>query len=78
MAEIPSSVYVIIGSLILANIGTVVTVIYGIGKLVWWLSELNSRVKNVENKTDDKGPMMKYINAAHASIRELKQINKGV
>lgn len=71
MTEIPSSVYVIIGSLILANIGTVVTVMYGIGRLVWWLSELNSRVKSIEiGHTKD-------INSAFQKIRDLeqKQIN---
>ena len=71
MTEIPSSAYVIIGSLILANIGTVVTVMYGIGKLVWWLSELNSRVKTIETEHT------KDINSAFQKIRDLeqKQIN---
>jgi hypothetical protein len=73
MDNIPQSFYVIVGGLILANIGTVVTIIYGIGKLVWWLSALNSRVLSVEEKIRPDGQITKDINAAHAAVRELKK-----
>ena len=66
--EIPQSFYIIAGTLIVANIGTVVTVFYGIGKAVWWISKLDSRV---EKNTAD-------IDAAHSQIRDLKQITKGI
>ena len=72
MDQIPSSFYIIVGSLILANIGTVVTVIYGLGKLVWWLSALNSRVETVEKITADGGPIYKDINAAHSGLRDIR------
>lgn len=65
--EIPSSIYVVIGTLIVANLGTVVSVFYGIGKLVWWLSKLDSRIQNVEvNHTKD-------INHAFQKIRDIEK-----
>lgn len=64
--QIPSSVYVIIGGLILANLGTVVTVIYGIGKLVWFIAKLDSRVGALEHDTT------RDIDAAHAAIRDIR------
>jgi hypothetical protein len=67
MEQIPSSVYVIIGTLILANLGTVVSVFYGIGKLVWWLSKLDSRLGSVEKEHT------KDINSAFQKIRDLEQ-----
>lgn len=72
MSEIPPSVYVIIGTLIITNIGTVITVFVGVGKLIWWLSSLNSRVAGLEKKTDDNGPIARDINEAHKAIRSLK------
>lgn len=65
-AQIPSSIYVVIGTLIVANIGTVVSIFYGIGKVVWFISKLDSRVESLEKDTS------KDINAAHAAIRELR------
>jgi hypothetical protein len=67
--QIPQSFYVIVGVLILANIGTVVTIFYGIGKVVWWLSKLDSRVETLERDTT------KDIDAAHQAIRELRASN---
>jgi hypothetical protein len=69
MTEIPSSVYVIIGTLIVANLGTVVTVFYGIGKIVWWVSKLDSRIATVEVEHT------KDIDSAHFKIRELEKFN---
>jgi len=69
MTEIPSSVYVIIGTLIVANIGSVITVVYGVGKMVWWMSKLDSRVAVVEVQHK------KDINSAHVKIRDLEQLN---
>jgi SpoU rRNA methylase family enzyme len=64
--QIPSSVYVIIGTLIVANIGTVVTIFYGIGKVVWFISKLDSRVEVLERET------AKDIDAAHQAIRDIR------
>ena len=73
IAQIPTSFYAIVGGLILLNLGTIVTVFYGVGKLVWFMSKMDSRVENLEEKTDKDGPIAKDINAAHAAIREVKQ-----
>jgi hypothetical protein len=67
MTEIPSSAYVVIGSLVVANIGTVVSVMYGVGKLIWWLSRLESRVEAIETHHS------KDINAAFQKIRDIEQ-----
>ncbi|MCA9339689.1 MAG: hypothetical protein KDA17_02145 [Candidatus Saccharibacteria bacterium] len=66
---IPTSFYIIAGTLILANVGTVVTVFYGIGKLVWWLAKLDSRVSVVEVEHT------KDIDSAHIKIRDLEKLN---
>lgn len=67
IAQIPSSFYVIVGGLILFNLGTIVTIFYGVGKVVWWLSKLDSRVEALEKDT------AKDIDAAHVAIRDLKK-----
>lgn len=64
--QIPSSFYVIVGGLVIANLGTVVTIFYGIGRVVWFISKLDSRVETLEKNHS------KDINAAHQAIRELK------
>jgi hypothetical protein len=51
----------------LANLGTVVSIIYGVGKLVWWLAKLESRVQAIETEH------VKDIDAAHIAIRELRK-----
>jgi len=65
--QIPTGFYVIVGGLILANLGTVVTIFYGIGKVVWFIAKLDSRVVTLEND------MSKDITAAHDAIRQLKK-----
>jgi hypothetical protein len=62
IAQIPTSWYAVIGTLVVANIGTVVSVFYGIGKVIWFISKLDSRVEVLERDT----------NAAHQMIRSLK------
>jgi amino acid transporter len=67
--QIPTSFYVIAGTVIVMNLGTVVTIIYGIGRLVWFMAKLDSKVK-----THDKD-----INAAHSAIRDVRnRINQTV
>jgi amino acid transporter len=66
-AQIPSSFYVIVGTLVIANLGTVVTIFYGIGRVVWFLAKMDSRLSTLEVE------LPKDINAAFEKIRELKQ-----
>lgn len=66
IAQIPTSFYVIVGGLVLANLGTVVTIFYGIGKVVWFVSKLDSRVEVLEKD------LSKDVTAAHSAIREIK------
>lgn len=66
LSQIPSSLYVVIGTLIVANIGTVISIFYGIGKVVWFIAKLDSRVSTIEKEHT------KDIDAAHAAIREIK------
>jgi hypothetical protein len=66
-SQIPSSAYVIIGTLIVANVGTVVSVLYGIGRVIWFIAKLESRVAALEEKSN------KDINAAHAAIRDIRK-----
>lgn len=67
ISQIPASFYVIVGGLIIANLGTVVTIIYGVGKLIWFIAKLDARVESLEKD------MTKDINAAHVAIREIKK-----
>lgn len=67
IAQIPTSFYVVVGGLVLANLGTVVTIFYGIGKVVWFIAKLDARVESLEKGTS------KDINAAHDAIRDLKE-----
>jgi hypothetical protein len=67
IAQVPTNFYVIVGGLVLANLGTMVTIFYGIGKLVWFIAKLDSRVSSLEND------MSKDIDAAHEAIRDLKR-----
>ncbi len=69
MTEIPSSVYVVIGTLIVTNIGAVITIIYGVGKMVWWIAKLDARVATVEVEHT------KDIDSAHVKIRDLEKLN---
>lgn len=60
--QIPNSAYVIAGTLIVANVGTIFSLIYGIGKLVWFIAKLDARLEKVEGD----------VKAAHDRIRELR------
>lgn len=60
--EVPSSLYYLVGTLIVANIGTIGSVLLFGAKAIWWISKLESRVD--KNNHD--------IQAAHEKIRDLK------
>lgn len=70
VAQVPTHFYVIIGSLILLNFGTIVSIVYGIGKVIWFISKLDSRVGVLE--TDQ----VKDINAAFQKIKRLEETIK--
>lgn len=73
IAQIPTSFYVVAGGLVLANLGTVVTILYGIGKLIWFIAKLESRVGVIEVEHT------KDLNAAFTKLRDLEEkINQGV
>lgn len=46
--EIPEKFYYIVGLLILTNLGTFGTMIYGGFKITWWFSKLDSRVDKAQ------------------------------
>lgn len=49
MPELPSSFYYIIGISIVANVGTIGTVLILIFKSSWWLSKLDGRVTDAKD-----------------------------
>lgn len=57
-----TKLYWMVGALIVTNIGTVGSVLYMMGKALWWVSKLDSRV--AQNTKD--------VNAAHARLREVE------
>lgn len=63
-----TKIYFVIGFLVVMNLGTIVSVLVGVGKLIWWLSKLESKVDNHQ----------KDINAAHEKIRDLKESIRGI
>lgn len=64
--EIPTSFYIIVGGLVVANLGTVISIIYGIGRLVWYLAKLDSRVSVAEDE----------IKETNERIRELRTVTR--
>lgn len=49
MEAIPQWIIYTIGTLIVANIGTIGSILLYGGKAVWWLSKLDSRVKEAQD-----------------------------
>lgn len=60
--EIPSSFYYLVGTLIVANIGAIGSLLILGAKLVWWFAQLDMNVK--KNSKD--------INNAFKEIKEIK------
>ena len=58
--EIPSSLYYITGALILANVGTIGSVLVVGFKFIWWMAQMDLQMK--QNTKD--------INAAHEKLRK--------
>jgi hypothetical protein len=50
--DLPSSAYWLVGVLVLANFGTIISVLVMGFKGAWWLSKLDSRVESVEKSVD--------------------------
>lgn len=63
MTQMPTSIYLVIGILVIFNMGTIITVLVGAGKGLWWLSKLEERVKKTEKDVDH----------AHVKIRNVEQ-----
>jgi hypothetical protein len=53
-----------VGYLIVANIGTIITVAIGVARLIWFLSKLHSKLEETSGDVD----------AAHAKIRDLEKL----
>lgn len=68
MTEMPSWMMYTVGSLIVANIGTILAVAWGVTKLVakasWFVAKLDSRIEKNE----------KDVAAAHEKIRFNRQL----
>lgn len=58
-----SNLYMVIGALIVANVGTIGTIFFWAAKGLWWISKLDSQVK--QNKKD--------VNAAHSRLRDINE-----
>lgn len=43
--NIPNEVYYVAGVLLLANVGTIVSILFAAFKAVWWASKLDSKVE---------------------------------
>ena len=48
-APIPDIIYWFIGVMVVANLGTIFSVLVMGSKGIWWMSELSSRVDSAEN-----------------------------
>lgn len=53
-----------VGYLIIANVGTIISVAIGIARLIWFLSKLHSKLEETGRDVD----------AAHAKIRDLEKL----
>lgn len=63
----PNNFNYILGGLIVANVGTIGSIVLYGAKFIWWIAKLDSRV--TENEKD--------INAAHEVIRTIKGDKNG-
>lgn len=57
-----NKIYWLVGSLIVMNVGTIISVLIAAGRTLWFFAKLDFQVK--ENTKD--------INAAHKHIREIR------
>ena len=48
-AQLPTSFYYIIGVLVVANLGTIVSMVYAIVKAVWFFSKMDSRIDTAKD-----------------------------
>lgn len=46
---LPSEVYYVAGVILLANVGTIVTVGFAAMRAIWWAAKLDSRVKETKD-----------------------------
>lgn len=50
MAEIPPHLYYLIGVSVIANLGTIGSVLYFGGRVIWWASKIDQRVAHTEDE----------------------------
>ncbi len=61
-----NKIYLIVGALIVTNIGAIGSVIWASLKLTWWLSAFKTTTElGIKQNTED-------VNAAHAKIRDVQ------
>lgn len=51
--EIPSILYWLIGVSVVANFGTIVSLMYFSGRIVWWAAKIDHRVDEHDHEIDD-------------------------
>lgn len=49
MGYMPEGLNYVVGALIIANVGTIGTVLFAAARGVWWLSKLDSRVTDAKD-----------------------------
>lgn len=57
-----TTLYWFVGAMVVMNFGTILTVIGGVGRIIWFVAKLDSRVE--KNSND--------VSAAHVKIRALE------
>ncbi len=45
----PDQLSSLVGILIMANVGTIATMLYGTGRVIWWMAKLEARVEHLEH-----------------------------
>lgn len=55
-----NTIYWVVGTIVVANIGTIGAVLFAAAKVIWWIAKLDARV---HTNTKD-------VNNAHKKIRE--------
>lgn len=52
LAEIPAYLYWLIGVSVVANLGTIGSILYFGGRVIWWASSIDHRVKYNEDEIE--------------------------
>lgn len=68
VSDLPSQFYWIVGVLFVFNIGTVISVLVGAGRIVWFISKLDSNVKEAVEDINGFGGRVKKVEEMHHSF----------